>query len=160
MEVAMRVFLVIVAILAGIFPALAEHTSFLLTNKSPVNITQVYATSVVNKSFGYDLLDSNEVIRPGQVKLISPRDNRGCLFDVAFRFEGGHSVNRRKLNLCEITTLSTTGQGVGVPNRNERPRTYQDFQTRHTPVLPRNPDHEEREPILREIPAFTRGTQI
>jgi len=152
----------LVALFAVLFasPALAEHTSFLLTNKSPVNITHVYATSVFNKSFGYDLLDSSEVIRPGQVKLITPRDNKGCLFDVAFRFEGGHRVNRRKLNLCEITTLSTTGQGVGVPNRNERPRTYQDFQSHHVPVPPRNPDHEERAPILREIPAFTRGTAI
>ena len=56
-----------------------------------------------------------------------PYDNRGCLFDVAFTFYGGHVVNRRNLNLCTITELSTTGQGVGVPNRAERPRTYQDF---------------------------------
>jgi hypothetical protein len=125
--------LAVLAVIAQAFvvaiaqPALAEHTSFLLTNRSPVNITHVYATSVVNRSFGYDLLDSNEIIRPGQVKLVTPRDNRGCLFDVAFKFYGGHVVNRRNLNLCVITELSTTGQGVGVPDKSERPRSYQNY---------------------------------
>jgi hypothetical protein len=87
---------------------------------------EVYATSVVNRSFGQDLLGS-DVIAPGRRKRVVPHDNRGCLFDVAFTFYGGHIVNRRNLNLCTITELSTTGQGVGVPNRSERPHTYQDF---------------------------------
>lgn len=108
-------------------PAFADHTSFLLKNRSPVAMTHVYATSVVNRSFGYDLLETDETIRPGGVKLVTPRDNRGCLFDVAIRFYGGHVVNRRNLNLCTITELSSTGLGVGVPKRGERPHTYQDF---------------------------------
>jgi hypothetical protein len=86
----------------------------------------VYATSVVNRSLGNDLL-GEKIIDPGRRVLVRPIDNRGCLFDVAFRFYGGHIVNRRNLNLCTITELSTTGQGVGVPNRSERPHTYQDF---------------------------------
>jgi hypothetical protein len=117
----------VIALLFLATPALADHTSFLLKNRSPVAMTHVYATSVVNRSFGYDLLDSDEVIRSGGTKLVTPRDNRGCLFDVAIRFYGGHVVNRRNLNLCTITELSSTGMGVGVPNRSERPQTYQDF---------------------------------
>jgi hypothetical protein len=107
-------------------PALADHTSFYVVNRSPVTLMEVYATSVVNRSFGQDLLGSS-VINPGNRKLVRPVDNRGCLFDVAFTFYGGHTVNRRNLDLCTITELSTTGQGVGVPNRSERPHTYQDF---------------------------------
>jgi hypothetical protein len=107
-------------------PALADHTSFYVVNRSPVALMEVYATSVVNRSFGSDLLGES-VIAPGNRKLIRPVDNRGCMFDVAFKFYGGHVVNRKGLNLCTITELSTTGQGVGVPKRNERPDTYQDF---------------------------------
>jgi hypothetical protein len=104
----------------------ADHTSFYVINRSPVALMEVYATSVVNRSFGQDLLGTS-IIAPGNRKLVRPVDNRGCLFDVAFTFYGGHTVNRRNLNLCTITELSTTGQGVGVPNRSERPRTYQDW---------------------------------
>jgi hypothetical protein len=107
-------------------PVLADHTSFYVVNRSPVALMEVYATSIVNRSFGQDLLGSS-IINPGGRKLVRPVDNRGCLFDVAFSFYGGHTVNRRNLNLCTITELSTTGQGVGVPNRSERPHTYQDF---------------------------------
>jgi hypothetical protein len=107
-------------------PALADHTSFYVVNRSPVALMEVYATSVVNRSFGQDLLGAS-IINPGNRKLVRPVDNRGCLFDVAFTFYGGHTVNRRNLNLCTITELSSTGQGVGVPNRSERPQTYQDF---------------------------------
>jgi hypothetical protein len=107
-------------------PALSDHTSFYVVNRSPVALMEVYATSVVNRSFGQDLLGPH-IINPGNRRLVRPQDNRGCLFDVAFTFYGGHTVNRRNLNLCTITELSTTGQGVGVPNRSERPHTYQDF---------------------------------
>jgi hypothetical protein len=119
-------FLAIVIFLAGFVAAKAEHTSFYLVNRSPVKVTHVYATSVVNQRFGQDLL-GNGVLLSGQRKRVHPYDNRGCLFDVAIRFEGGHMVNRRGLDLCTITELSTTGQGVGVPNRYERPDTYREF---------------------------------
>jgi hypothetical protein len=105
--------------------ARADHTSFYVVNRSPVTLMEVYATSVVNRSFGSDLLGSG-VVSPGGRKLIRPVDNRGCLFDVAFTFYGGHVVNRRNLNLCTITELSTTGQGVGIPVRAQR-QPYQDF---------------------------------
>jgi hypothetical protein len=107
-------------------PALADHTSVWIVNRSPVALMEVYATSVVNRSFGQDLLGSG-IINPGNRRLVRPVDNRGCLFDVAFKFYGGHTVNRRSLNLCTITELSTTGQGVGVPNKAERPDSYRDF---------------------------------
>jgi hypothetical protein len=123
----MRLRLAVLAFVVSVVPALADHTSFLLKNASPVNMTHVYATSVVNRSYGYDLLDHDEVIRPGGTKLVTPRDNRGCMFDVAIRFYGGHVVNRKNLNLCTISILSSTGQGVGVPLRSERPSTYQEY---------------------------------
>jgi hypothetical protein len=106
-------------------PALADHTSFYVVNRSPVALMEVYATSVVNRSFGQDLLGTS-IINPGNRRLVRPVDNRGCLFDVAFTFYGGHIVNRRNLNLCTITELSTTGQGVGIPVRSQR-QPYQDF---------------------------------
>jgi hypothetical protein len=142
----------ILALLAFVFafPALADHTSFYVINRSPVALLQVFATSVVNRSFGYDLLGES-VIQPGARRLVRPSDNRGCVFDVMFAFYGGHSVNRRNLDLCTITELSTTGQGVGVPRRHERPRTYQDFNALQLP---------RQEPILREVPRFTRGHAI
>jgi hypothetical protein len=115
----------LVALLVGP-EAKADHTHFYVVNRSPVTIMNVYATSVVNRSFGQDLL-GDAVIAPGARKRVVPHDNRGCLFDVAFTFYGGHVVNRRGLDLCTITELSTTGQGVGVPNRNQRPTTYRDF---------------------------------
>ena len=115
-----------VVLLLSTAAARSDHTSFWVINRSPVALMEVYATSVVNRSFGQDLLGSS-IINPGNRKLVRPSDNRGCLFDVAFTFYGGHTVNRRNLNLCAITELSTTGQGVGVPNRSERPNIYQDF---------------------------------
>jgi hypothetical protein len=121
----MRLRLALLALLMST-PALADHTSFYVVNRSPVALMSVYATSVVNRSLGNDLL-GEKIIDPGRRVLVRPQDNRGCLFDVAFRFYGGHIVNRRNLNLCTITELSTTGQGVGVPNKAERPHTYQDF---------------------------------
>jgi hypothetical protein len=120
MEVAMKLLLVLIAFLFASPPALADHTSFVVTNRSPVTILSVYATSVVNRQYGYDLL-GNGVIEPGQRRRVVPYDNRGCLFDVKFTFLGGHEVTRRGLNLCTITVLSTTGEGVGIPRRNERP---------------------------------------
>jgi hypothetical protein len=122
----MRFWLLIASTLGLTIPALADHTSFYVINRSPVALMEVYATSVVNRSFGQDLLGSS-IIDPGRRRLVSPVDNRGCVFDVAFKFYCGHTVNRRNLNLCTITELSTTGQGVGVPNRSERPRAYHDF---------------------------------
>jgi hypothetical protein len=113
------------ALLALTVPAQAEHTSFVVVNRSPVTLMEVYATSVVNRSFGQDLLGSS-VISPGGRKRVAPYDNRGCLFDVKFTFYGGHEVNRRNLDLCTITELSTTGQGVGIPVRSQR-QPYQDF---------------------------------
>jgi hypothetical protein len=121
----MRLRLALLALLMST-PALSDHTSFYVVNRSPVALMSVYATSVVNRSLGNDLL-GEKIIDPGRRVLVRPQDNRGCLFDVAFRFYGGHIVNRRNLNLCTITELSTTGQGVGVPNKAERPHTYQDF---------------------------------
>jgi len=145
----MRFVLALLAVLFA-YPALADHTSFALVNRSPVAILQVYATSVVNRSFGFDLLGKG-TIPSGSTKWVNPVDNRGCMFDVLITFYGGHSVNRRNLNLCTITELSTTGQGIGVPNRHERPRTYQDFNALRLPP---------QEPILREVPRFTRGHAI
>jgi hypothetical protein len=121
----MRLRLALLALLMST-PALSDHTSFYVVNRSPVALMSVYATSVVNRSLGNDLL-GEKIIDPGRRVLVRPQDNRGCLFDVAFRFYGGHIVNRRNLNLCTITELSTTGMGVGVPNKAERPHTYQDF---------------------------------
>jgi hypothetical protein len=113
------------AALTAATPAKSDHTSFYVVNRSPVALMEVYATSVVNRSFGQDLLGAN-IINPGNRRLVRPVDNRGCLFDVAFTFYGGHTVNRRNLDLCTITELSTTGQGVGIPVRSQR-QPYQDF---------------------------------
>jgi hypothetical protein len=117
-----KAFLALLALLAT--PAWADHTSFYVVNRSPVVLLEVYATSTLNRSYGQDLLGAN-VIDPGQRRKVYPYDNRGCLFDVKFTFVGGHEVNRRDLNLCTITELSTTGQGVGIPVRSQR-QSYRD----------------------------------
>ena len=72
----MRLWLTIL-LMGLITPALADHTSFYVVNRSPVTLMEVYATSVVNRR-SWTRLAGIEVIDPGNRKLVRPVDNRGC----------------------------------------------------------------------------------
>ncbi len=81
----------------------ARDPSFRIVNNGRREINEVYVRQVGTTNWGQDRLgddtvdaDATKVIRlpPGQ-----------CLWDVRFVFEGGRTLEKRRINLCEVTDL-------------------------------------------------------
>lgn len=78
----------------------------------------VYLTDVGTDSWGADRLGSNEVISPGASRRVLPSGNqrgRGfCVYDFRVVFEGGAAVERRRINLCEASTVRCNQRSCSV----------------------------------------------
>ena len=81
----------------------AHDPSFRVINNAHREINEIYVRAAGTSNWGSDRLgddtidaDSTKVIRlpPGQ-----------CFWDVRFILEGGRSLEKRRLNLCELTDL-------------------------------------------------------
>ncbi len=77
--------------------------SFRIINNAKREINEVYARTAGATSWGQDRLGDDTVDINGTKVIRLPAGQ--CLWDVRFVLEGGRSLEKRRLNLCEITDL-------------------------------------------------------
>jgi hypothetical protein len=84
-------------------PALAQTTdpSFRLNNRSGTTIMEVYVSSSNVSNWGQDRLGAN-VLNSGQTLTIR-LPNGQCVNDIKLVFAGGRTLERMRVNTCNIT---------------------------------------------------------
>jgi hypothetical protein len=84
-------------------PALAQTTdpSFRLNNRSGVTINEVYVSSSQVSNWGQDQLGAN-VLAPGRTLTIR-LPNGQCINDIKMVFANGRTLERMRVNTCNIT---------------------------------------------------------
>lgn len=90
--------------LAG--PALAQNADFRLNNGLGQPISEVYVSSSGENSWGSDLMGAN-VLAPGGVLTLSVPAGQ-CLNDIRLVLADGTTLERRRLNTCELTDVNVT----------------------------------------------------
>ncbi len=75
-------------------------------NSTGVTLTHLYSTNSGRADWGGDLLGSS-VIPSGSGVVVDFDDGTGaCLFDIRARFADGDVVDRRQINVCQVSTLT------------------------------------------------------
>ena len=81
----------------------ARDPSFRVVNNGRREITEVYVRLAGAGTWGQDRL-GDDTIDAADSKVIRLPAGQ-CLFDVRFVFEGGRNLEKRRVNLCDITDL-------------------------------------------------------
>ena len=81
----------------------AEDPSFVLTNRSRVVLNELYLSPTGDDSWGEDRLGDG-TIGAGAARTIRLPVGE-CLYDIRVVFANGEANEKRRLNLCQITTL-------------------------------------------------------
>ena len=82
----------------------ASHDpSFRILNNGRKDINEVYLRIAGANTWGRDRLGDDTINADGTKVIHLPPGQ--CLWDIRFVFEGGRSLEKRRVNLCEITDL-------------------------------------------------------
>lgn len=88
-----------------------------VVNNSGTTIREFYMTDVDTRGWGDDRLGQN-VIEPGESYRILPtarqRARGYCMYDMKLVLANGQSLERREVNLCQVTSLVCTNRGCSV----------------------------------------------
>ena len=84
-------------------PQTTSDPSFRAVNNSRREIDELYVRRTGTPNWGEDRL-GDDTIGAGETKVVHLPPGQ-CLWDVRFIFEGGRALEKRRLNLCEITDL-------------------------------------------------------
>lgn len=85
-----------------------SDTSFILINRSKMEIMEFYVMSATKKQWSRDLLGSDTVAAGRQFDVRPPRDE-GCIFDVKAVFSDNRTEERYVQDLCELTDMAFDG---------------------------------------------------
>jgi hypothetical protein len=85
-----------------------SDTSFILINRSKMEILEFYVMSATKKQWSRDLLGSDTVAAGRQFDVRPPRDE-GCIFDVKAVYADNRTDERRAQDLCELTEMAFDG---------------------------------------------------
>lgn len=79
--------------------------TFVLVNAGSVSIFEVYVSPSSINDWGRDVLGSS-VISGGSRHQIRPAASGECVFDIKVVYRGGGAEERRRQNLCQISSLT------------------------------------------------------
>lgn len=97
---------VVAIVAAGTAVAQDYDRRVMVHNNTGVTLTHLYSTNSGESSWGGDILGSS-VIPSGEAVMVDFDDGSGaCLFDVKARFADGDEVERRQINVCQISHLN------------------------------------------------------
>ena len=98
--------------LAAAAPAHAQcDTTFTLENRSGTQVNEVYFSSSRQSDWGNDRLGQN-VMPAGTALRFQPRP--GGAYDFRVVFANGRAVERRNVDLCSVSTVVVTAQGISA----------------------------------------------
>lgn len=86
-------------------------TTFTLENRSGIQINELYFSSSRNSEWGNDRLGQN-VLAAGASVRYQPRP--GGAYDFRVVFANGRAVERRNVDLCSVSTVTVTAQGISA----------------------------------------------
>jgi ABC-type glycerol-3-phosphate transport system substrate-binding protein len=87
-------------------PAEAADRRVQLVNASSTTVVSFHASNAKRSSWEEDIL-GNDVLEPGQRVTVNIDDGTGaCVFDFLSVLQGGQRIERRGINVCEITTYT------------------------------------------------------
>ncbi|ONG55912.1 hypothetical protein BKE38_07535 [Pseudoroseomonas deserti] len=87
-------------------PAEAQDRRVQLVNASRTTIVSFHASNSKRSSWEEDIL-GNDVLEPGQSVTINIDDGTGaCVFDFLTVLQGGQRIERRGVNVCEVSTYT------------------------------------------------------
>ncbi len=81
----------------------ARDPSFRIVNRGKREIEQVYVRLAGAVGWGQDRL-GDDTVDADETKVITLAPGK-CLWDVRFVFKGGRSLEKRRLNLCDVSDL-------------------------------------------------------
>ncbi|WP_159999590.1 hypothetical protein [Roseomonas sp. 18066] len=77
-----------------------------LVNASRTTVVSFHASNSKRSSWEEDIL-GNDVLEPGQSVTINIDDGTGaCVFDFLTVLQGGQRIERRGINVCEVSTYT------------------------------------------------------
>ena len=87
-------------------PASAADRRVEVVNASRTTIVEFYASNSKRNSWEEDILGQN-VLEPGKSVTVNIDDGTGaCVFDFLTVLEGGQRIERRNVNVCEVSTYT------------------------------------------------------
>jgi hypothetical protein len=87
-------------------PAAAADRKVELVNASRTTIVEFHASNANRSSYEEDIL-GKDVLEPGQSITIDIDDGTGaCKFDFLTVMQGGRKIERRDVDVCEISTYT------------------------------------------------------
>lgn len=84
-------------------------TSFTLQNNAGRQINEIYFSPTTDNAWGADRLGAN-VLPAG--RSVNYRPSPPGAYDFRVVFEGGQSLEQRNVNLCAVSTVTVTAQGI------------------------------------------------
>ncbi len=94
-------------------PAFAQNcdTSFTLQNNSGQQINEIYFSPTSDNRWGADRLGA-DVLPAG--RSASYRPSPPGAYDFRVVFQGGQALEQRNVNLCAVSTVTVTAQGISA----------------------------------------------
>lgn len=86
-------------------------TTFMLENRSGVQINEIYFSPVAQQDWGQDRLGQN-VLPAGQSVRYQP--SPAGSYDFRVVFANGQALERRNVDLCAVGLVAVTAQGIAV----------------------------------------------
>ena len=96
----------------GLAAAQSGNPSFNLVNRAPQAITEVYATPAGVDRWGRDRL-GRSFVAPGQTFPVQLPADGTCVYDLRIVYVDGKPEERRRLDTCEIETVTFPGGRPG-----------------------------------------------
>lgn len=92
-------------------PAIAQScdTSFTVVNNSGRTIMEIYFSPASQDNWGADRLGT-EVLVAGASKAFRP--SPGGAYDFRMVFDGGAPVERRRVDICAVSTITVTASAI------------------------------------------------
>ena len=94
-------------------PAFAQgcDTSFTLANRSGRQVNEIYFSSSRNNNWGNDRLGQNVLANGASLQY---RPSPGGAYDFRIVFENGAALESRNVDLCTVSTVTVTAQGISA----------------------------------------------
>lgn len=86
-------------------------TSFTLQNNAGRQINEIYFSPTTDNAWGSDRLGAN-VLPAG--RSVSYRPAPPGRYDFRVVFEGGQALEQRNVDLCTVSTITVTAQGISA----------------------------------------------
>lgn len=101
-----------VVLVPGLAVAQGGNPSFNLVNRAPQAINEVYATPAGVDRWGRDRL-ARSFLAPGQMFPVQLPADGNCVYDLRIVYADGRPEERRRLDTCEIETVTFPGGRPG-----------------------------------------------